>query len=73
MSKKIPGLLAVLAGSFVMAACSTPSTVTTNDGKTDYTADAPQTDTDDGFVRYEKDGHEVKVNKSDVKRIEEVN
>ena len=64
--------LAILASGGILAACSSPSTITTRDGQTDYTADAPETDTDDGFIRYEKNGSEVKVNKSDVERIEEV-
>ncbi|MCZ4329177.1 YgdI/YgdR family lipoprotein [Castellaniella denitrificans] len=72
MSKTILATLAIFAGSGVLAACSTPSTVTTRDGRTDYTADAPVTDTDDGFVTYEKGGRDVKVNKSEVERIEEV-
>jgi len=69
---KILVSLAILASSGILAACSSPSTVTTRDGQTDYTADAPKTDTDDGFVTYDKNGSEVKVNKSEVKRIEEV-
>ncbi len=72
MSKTILAFLAILASGSILAACSTPSTVTTRDGRTDYTADAPETDTDDGFVTYEKGGREVKVNKSEVKQIEEV-
>lgn len=69
---KILVSLAILASGSMLAACSTPSTVTTRDGQTDYTADAPDTDTDDGFVTYEKGDSEVKVNKSEVKKIEEV-
>jgi len=72
MTKTILTFLAILASGSILAACSSPSTVTTQDGRTDYTADAPNTDTDDSFVTYEKGGREVKVNKSDVKRIEEV-
>lgn len=72
MSKTILAFLAILASGSILTACSSPSTVTTRDGQTDYTADAPDTDTDDGFVIYEKGGREVKVNKSEVKQIEEV-
>ncbi|CAM5213138.1 Lipoprotein YgdI/YgdR-like SH3-like domain-containing protein OS=Castellaniella defragrans OX=75697 GN=HNR28_000991 PE=4 SV=1 [Castellaniella defragrans] len=68
---KLPGILGVFAVC-MLAACSTPSEVTTTDGQTTYTSDAPNTDRDDGFVTYQKNGHEVKVNKSDVKKIEPV-
>ncbi|CDM23700.1 hypothetical protein BN940_06156 [Castellaniella defragrans 65Phen] len=72
MSKTLLAFLAILASGSILAACSSPSTVTTRDGRTDYSADAPNTDTDDGFVTYEKGGREVKINKSEVRRIEEV-
>lgn len=72
MFKTIFAFLAILASGSILAACSTPSTVTTRDGQVDYTADAPATDTDDGFVTYQKGGRDVKVNKSEIKRIEEV-
>ena len=74
MSTKTPWFAGILAGSCVLmlAACSSPSTVTTRDGQTTYTADAPDTDTDSEFITYDKNGREVKVNKSEVKQIEEV-
>lgn len=72
MSRTLLAFLAILASGSILAACSSPSTVTTRDGRTDYSADAPNTDTDDGFVTYEKGGREVKINKSEVRRIEEV-
>ncbi|WP_323029660.1 YgdI/YgdR family lipoprotein [Castellaniella defragrans] len=72
MSKTLLAFLAILASGSILAACSSPSTVTTRDGRTDYSADAPNTDTDDGFVTYKKGGREVKINKSEVRRIEEV-
>ncbi len=68
---KLLGLMSLVAvGS--LAACSTPSQVTTTDGQTTYTADAPDTESDVDFITYKKDGHKVKVNKLQVKKIEEV-
>ncbi|HUH40507.1 MAG TPA: YgdI/YgdR family lipoprotein [Castellaniella sp.] len=72
MTTKIPALALALASGCLLAACSTPSTISTRDGRTDYTADAPNTDPDSDFVTYKKGGREVKVNKSDVTKIEEV-
>jgi len=72
MLKQIPACLAIVAGGLVLAACSSPSTVTTRDGQTTYTSDAPNTDPDEDFITYDKGGREVKVNKSDVKQIEEL-
>ena len=73
MTKTLLAFLAIAASGTILAACSSPSTVTTREGRVDYTADAPDTDRDDGFVTYQKNGQEVKVNKHDVQRIEEVN
>lgn len=64
--------VSALAGCGALAACSTPSQITTRDGKTTYTSDAPNTDTDSGFITYDKHGEEVKVNKNDVKEIKPV-
>lgn len=71
VNTKLAGFAGILLAC-TLAACSTPSEVTTNDGQTTYTPDTPKTDTGDGFVTYEKNGREVKVNKSDVKKIEPV-
>lgn len=72
MSMHTPGLAGILAGCCILAACSSPSTVTTRDGQTTYTTDAPETDKDSDFITYEKGDREVKVNKSEVRQIEEV-
>lgn len=65
-------LATALAATGLVAACSSPHTVTTRDGQTSYTSDAPAVDKDSDFVTYEKNGREVKVNKSEVQRIEEL-
>lgn len=62
----------LIAGCGVMAACSTPTEVTTRDGQSIMTADKPEINEKDGFVTYEKDGKEVNVNSSEVRSIEEV-
>jgi hypothetical protein len=65
--------VSMLAGCGALAACSTPSEITTRDGRTTYTTDAPQTDNDNGFITYKKkNGEEVKINKDDVKEIKPV-
>jgi hypothetical protein len=62
----------MVAGCGGIAACSTPTEVTTQDGQKTMTADKPEINSKDGFVTYEKDGKEVKVNSNNVKSIEEV-
>jgi len=54
-----------------LAACSTPTQVTTRDGQTTVAPDKPEID-DDGFVTYKKDGQTVRTNKSEIKEIREV-
>jgi len=65
-------LAAMAASCCALAACSTPTEVTTRDGHRTMTADKPDINEKDGFTTYEKDGKEVKVNSSDVHSIEEV-
>lgn len=62
----------MIVGCGGLAACSTPTEVTTRDGQKTMTADKPEVNGKDGFITYEKDGKEVKVNSSDVQSIEEV-
>jgi len=65
-------LASTITGFAVLAGCSTPSVIEKSDGSQVMTADEPQYNDDTGFYEYEKDGHTVRVNKDDVKRIEEV-
>ncbi|SHI18630.1 YgdI/YgdR family lipoprotein [Pollutimonas bauzanensis] len=69
--KKLLSIVAI-AGCGALAACSTPTEVTTVDGQKTMTADKPEINKKDGFVTYEKDGKEVKVNSAEVRSIEEV-
>lgn len=76
MSKMYIKRPTIAAAAFValatLAACSTPSQITTRDGRAIPTADKPEVDKDSDFVTYEKDGKEVQINKSEVQSIEEV-
>jgi len=69
--KKLAYVLA-LAGCGAMAACSTPTEITTTDGQTTVSSDKPEVDEDSGFVKYEKNGQEVQVNKSEVRDMKPV-
>ncbi|MDX3895878.1 YgdI/YgdR family lipoprotein [Pusillimonas sp.] len=64
----------LLAASVVglLAACSSPHEMTTRDGQTIVTSDRPDVDEDKDFITYERDGRETRINKSDVRDIQEV-
>lgn len=72
MKAKMALLGLSLAGLATLAGCSSPSVITTTDGEKIMTADKPDTDNDDGFVEYEQNGQEKRVNRSEVRSIEEV-
>lgn len=72
MKTKMLMLACAVAGSAVLAGCSSPSVIETRDGNQIMTADEPETKEDTGFVEAEKDGKKVQVNKDDVRSIEEV-
>lgn len=65
-------LIAAVTSSASLMACSTPTEVTTRDGRVITTPDEPEVD-DDGFVTYEKHDGEVRMNRDDVHSIEEIN
>lgn len=66
-------LLAIaLTGCGAIAACSSPSVITTKDGEQIMTADEPEVDEREGFVRYETDGKDAQLNTSEVRSIEQV-
>ena len=62
----------ILGLSASLAACSSPSVMTHKDGSQETTPDEPEYDEDSGFYQYERNGSEVKVNKDEVERIEQV-
>lgn len=62
----------LVASSASLVACSTPTEVTTRDGRVITTPDSPDVD-DDGFVTYEKNDAEVRLNRDDVHSMEEIN
>ena len=73
MELKKPLFIAALAcaASLSLLACSTPTEVTTRDGRVITTPDEPEVD-DDGFVTYDKNGKEVRMNRDDVHSVEEI-
>ncbi|MFT0548042.1 YgdI/YgdR family lipoprotein [Allopusillimonas ginsengisoli] len=62
----------VLTSCGLMAACSTPTEITTKDGHTTMAADKPEVDEDSDFIKYDKNGQEVQMNKSEVRDMKEV-
>ena len=63
--------IAAVTSSASLVACSSPTEVTTRDGRVITTPDAPEVE-DDGFVTYEKDGREVRMHRDDVHSMEEI-
>ncbi|MCS3508417.1 YgdI/YgdR family lipoprotein [Achromobacter sp. AGC78] len=72
MNLKTMTLALVVTGVGVLAGCSSPSVIQQRDGSSTVTPDTPSYDEDAGMYEYDKDGKKVKVNKDDVKSIEEV-
>lgn len=72
MTGKINILAAFTFALGGLAACSSPSVITTTDGQQITTADAPEVNEDNGFVEYEKDGKDTRLNPAEVRAIEEV-
>lgn len=72
MKVKMALLIAASSGLAFLTGCSSPHEMTTRDGGTIVTSDTPDVDDDEGFVEYERDGNEVRINKSEVREIKEV-
>lgn len=64
-------LIAAVTSSASLVACSSPTEVTTRDGRVITTPDTPEVE-DDGFVTYEKNGNEVRMHRDDVHTMEEI-
>lgn len=64
-------LVAAITSSASLVACSSPTEVTTRDGRVITTPDTPEVE-DDGFVTYEKNGSEVRMHRDDVHTMEEI-
>lgn len=64
-------LIAAVTSSASLVACSSPTEVTTRDGRAITTPDTPEVE-DDGFVTYEKNGNEVRMHRDDVHTMEEI-
>ncbi len=70
-SKKI-ALMGLASLVVVAAGCSTPTEITTRDGQTVVAPDEPDLNNKDDFIRYDKDGKEVRLHKDEVRKMEEV-
>lgn len=64
-------VVAAVTSAASLMACSSPTEVTTRDGRVITTPDTPKVD-DDGFVTYEKNGNEVRMHRDDVHTMEEI-
>ncbi|WP_028239286.1 YgdI/YgdR family lipoprotein [Stutzerimonas azotifigens] len=71
---KRPFLLALLLALFgALTACANPSVVTLNDGRQIQTLDTPEYIDDEDVYEYEQlDGKPGRVNKDQVRKIEEL-
>ncbi len=72
MNAKLNLVGVALIGLGALAACSSPSVITTKDGEQIMTTERPEISEDDGFVRYEKDGKDNQLNSSEVRSIQDV-
>lgn len=67
---------ALIVGAFIaslgLVGCSTPTEITTTQGETISTSDKPKVDSKDEFIHYKKDGKNVQMHKSEVRKIEEI-
>lgn len=73
MFARITRIAALGLGFCLLAACSTPSVITLNDGREIQTVDTPRYDEDSGFYEFEQlDGKPAKVNKDQVRTVKEM-
>lgn len=65
---------AILMGSMLLlTACSTPTTLTLNDGREIQAVDTPTYDEDSGFYEVEQlDGKTTRINKDQVRTVKEL-
>ncbi|MDX1369633.1 YgdI/YgdR family lipoprotein [Pseudomonas sp.] len=67
-----PAFLLAL-GLAALAGCASPSVITLNDGREIQTIDTPAFDDDSGFYEFQQlDGNRAKVNKDQVRTIQEL-
>ncbi|WP_144634827.1 YgdI/YgdR family lipoprotein [Bordetella genomosp. 13] len=72
MSPKTLMMVIAVSSMAVLAGCSTPTIIHKNDGTQITTADRPKYNDDSGFYEYNQGGRVIRVNKDDVKSIEDV-
>lgn len=72
MKKSLLSLLAITAFA-TLAGCSTPSTITLNDGRELQTLDTPKFDKNSGFYEFKQlDGKPTRINKDQVRTIKDL-
>ncbi|MBP0946452.1 YgdI/YgdR family lipoprotein [Pseudomonas alliivorans] len=70
MKLKLLVLPAVVAASFMLSGCSTPSVVTLQDGTQYITKDAPKTKSRDGFYEFEDiSGKTIRIKADEVATV----
>ena len=70
--RTLPACLLVL-GLSALAGCASPSVITLNDGREIQAIDTPKFDDESGFYEFEQlDGNRAKVNKDQVRTIQEL-
>ncbi|MEE5100470.1 YgdI/YgdR family lipoprotein [Pseudomonas alliivorans] len=70
MKFKLLVLPAVVAASFMLSGCSTPSVVTLQDGTQYITKDAPKTKSRDGFYEFEDiSGKTIRIKADEVATV----
>ena len=70
MKLKLLALPAVVAASFMLSGCSTPSVVTLQDGTQYITKDAPKTKSRDGFYEFEDiSGKTIRIKADEVATV----
>ncbi|WP_079201606.1 YgdI/YgdR family lipoprotein [Pseudomonas sp. CC6-YY-74] len=73
MTQRILPAFLLALGLAALAGCVSPSVITLNDGREIQTINTPAFDDDSGFYEFEQlDGNRAKVNKDQVRSIQEL-
>lgn len=73
MNQRIVPAFLLAMGIITLAGCSSPTVIILNDGREIQAVDKPEYDDDSGFYEFEQlDGKRSKVNKDQVRTIEEL-
>lgn len=73
MTQRILPACLLALGLAALAGCASPSVITLNDGREIQTINTPDFDDESGFYEFEQlDGNRAKVNKDQVRTIQEL-